>query len=185
MRVITGTLRGRKIKTVSSKTTRPTSDKVKEAAFHVMGPYFEGGEALDLFAGSGSLGIEAISRGIQLVTFIDRDRRAIDTIRRNVRQLQIDDNSHIYRNDAVKALHILSKKGNKFHLIFIDPPYKKINYTNLLNLIYTLNIAHSKSFIYLEHSPEDTITYSDRVYHLRFTREYSKTTAITILQFIG
>src|SRR5690625_2719144 len=140
MRVITGKLKGRLIYTVPSSKTRPTSDKIKESVFHVMGPYFDGGYGLDLFAGSGSLGIEAISRGMKSVTFIDRSSEAIKTIKKNIRNLNIEHQATVYRNDALRALHLLSKKKEKFNLIFIDPPYEMTNYSSILKKIEQLNI---------------------------------------------
>src|SRR5690625_5258619 len=110
MRVIAGQFKGRRLKTVPGKNTRPTSDKIKEAVFHMMGPFFQGGQCLDLFAGSGSLGIEAYSRGMDSVTFIDHSNQAIKCIRTNVKELQMEDNSQIYRNDAFRAIHTLGKK---------------------------------------------------------------------------
>src|SRR5690625_944768 len=87
MRIISGTNRGLKLKAVPGKNTRPTSDKVKESLFNMIGPYFSGGTCLDLFAGSGSLGLEAISRGIEHATFIDKNGLAIKTIHDNIHKL--------------------------------------------------------------------------------------------------
>jgi 16S rRNA (guanine(966)-N(2))-methyltransferase RsmD len=109
---------------VPGKATRPTTDKVKEAIFSKIGPYFAGGTALDLFAGTGSLGIEALSRGMDRAVFIDIDRQAIEVIMRNVQAAGFAGQAEIYRNEAFKALKILAKKEEKFDLVFLDPPYK-------------------------------------------------------------
>lgn len=182
MRVITGTFKGRKVHTVSSVETRPTSDKVKEAAFHVMGPYFSGGHALDLFAGSGSLGIEAISRGVESVTFIDHSNEAIKTIRKNIRHLQIENNTNVYRNKAKRALEILANKQKKFDIIFIDPPYNSDEYETILKRIQELEVANEYCYVYLEHVPSKNFTYDEQFYKPFFTRHYSKEIAVTILQ---
>lgn len=182
MRIITGSLKGRTIQTVSSHETRPTSDKVKEAVFHVLGPYFKGGQALDLYAGSGSLGIEAISRGMDLAIMVDRLPKAIQTIRKNVRQLQIENQVEIYRNTALRALHILAKKSRTFDLIFIDPPYESKDYTQVLEQIQRSNLANKNGYIYLEHTPKKTFLFDKTYYHIVFEREYSKEIAVTILQ---
>ena len=89
MRVVSGICKGRALKAVPGNTTRPTTDKVKEALFNMIGPYFEGGIGLDLFAGSGGLGIEALSRGLDKVIFIDRDGKAIQTIHENIKTCKL------------------------------------------------------------------------------------------------
>src|SRR5690606_30618142 len=84
MRVITGTARGRRLKAVPGLSTRPTSDRVKEAIFSMIGPFFDGGTVLDLFAGTGALGIEALSRGADRAVFVDRERASVETVRDNL-----------------------------------------------------------------------------------------------------
>lgn len=182
MRVITGTLRGRTIHPVPSPKTRPTSDKIKEAIFHVIGPYFDGGNALDLYAGSGSLGIEAISRGMDSVIFIDQSYEAIKTIKKNIRQLQIEKNTEVYRNQALRAMEILSKKQRKFDVIFVDPPYNSKDYTEVLKRIQQLQLANDEGYIYVEHNPNHSFEYDESFYNLFFSREYSKEIAVTIIQ---
>src|SRR5699024_11846585 len=97
MRVIAGTHRGRLLKAVPGDTTRPTTDKIKEAVFHMLGPFFQGGTCIDLFAGRGALGIEALSRGIDHAIFIDKSPKAIHTINRNLKVLQLVVQLEIYR----------------------------------------------------------------------------------------
>lgn len=182
MRVVTGSLKGRTIKAVPGSKTRPTSDKVKESAFHIMGPYFTGGIALDLFAGSGALGIEAISRGIEEVVFIDHSQPAIKTIRKNVAQLQIEDSVQVYRNDAVRALEVLAKKNRKFDMIFIDPPYEEIDYNKILTLLENKQLMNDACFIYVEHLPKMELVFNEEVYDLVTSKQFSNAIAITILQ---
>lgn len=182
MRVITGTLKGRTIQQVPGPHTRPTSDKVKEAVFHVMGPYFKGGHSLDLYAGSGSLGIEALSRGMHSAIFIDRAREAVQTIRRNIRQLHLEENATVYRNNALRALDILAKKQESFDLIFIDPPYDSTEYTEVLEKIQQTSLANNRCYIYIEHAPDQQFTYDETYYHNFFKRDYSREVAVTILQ---
>ena len=90
MRVVSGVCKGRPLKAVPGNTTRPTTDKVKEALFNMIGPYFEGGIGLDLFAGSGGLGLEALSRGLDKVVFVDRDTKAIQTIHENIQACKME-----------------------------------------------------------------------------------------------
>lgn len=184
MRVITGSFKGRILNTVPSPYTRPTSNKIKEAIFHVIGPYFEGGTGLDLYAGSGALGIEAISRGIDSITFIDHSKEAIETIRKNIRLLQLGGRVHIYRNDALRALDILGKRRQQFDVIFIDPPYRSKDYSKVLKLIEQLQLAKDNCYIYIEHAPETPFDYNQAYYESFFMRQYSKEIAVTILQVI-
>ena len=103
MRVVAGTLKGRSIKAVKGTNTRPTTDKVKESIFNIIGPYFDGGVALDLFGGSGNLGIESLSRGIDRVIFVDRETIAINTIKQNVKDLKIV-TCHIGQGSSICAV---------------------------------------------------------------------------------
>src|SRR5690625_4954895 len=108
MRVISGEFKGRRLKAVPGNSTRPTSDKIKESVFHMLGPYFSGGHCLDLFAGSGALGIEALSRGINNVHFNDRNGKAIQTIKNNLQMLNVDDGISISRLDSERCLEKLA-----------------------------------------------------------------------------
>lgn len=183
MRVITGSLKGRKLYSVPGTNTRPTSDKTKETIFHKIGPYFDGGTALDLFAGSGSLGIEAISRGIDHVVFIDQSPSAIRTIKKNIESLSIENCTSIYRNDAIRALQILAKQNKQFDLIFIDPPYKYKKYEQALSLIEQNKLIKEQGFIYIEYSPKMQPTYNEDVFHLFYEKKFSSTIAVMILQY--
>ncbi|OUM96405.1 MAG: 16S rRNA (guanine(966)-N(2))-methyltransferase RsmD [Thermobacillus sp. ZCTH02-B1] len=124
MRVIAGAAKGTPLRAVPGLDTRPTSDRVKEAIFSMIGPYFDGGHALDLFAGTGGLGIEALSRGAERAVFIDADRRAVAVIRRNVEAARVADRSEVHCNTAERALRILAKRGAVFRYVFLDPPYR-------------------------------------------------------------
>lgn len=181
MRIIAGEYKGRNIKPVPGQETRPTGDKVKEAVFHRMGPYFSGGNGLDLFAGSGALGMEALSRGMNQMTFVDTSIQAIRTIHKNISILHIQDQCKVYRNDAVRALNLLAKKNELFHLILLDPPYKGIYYQPLLDKIEQSHVVASSGLIYVEHAPGKEFMLS-KDYAPIFQKEYNKVTAVTIFQ---
>jgi 16S rRNA (guanine966-N2)-methyltransferase len=117
MRVVAGRFKGRTLHAPKGRDTRPTSDKVREALFSVLADV-EGAQVLDLYAGSGALGIEALSRGAAAVTFVDDDERAVAAMRRNLEQLGIE--ATVRRRDAVV---FLGSAGGPFDLVFIDPPY--------------------------------------------------------------
>lgn len=123
MRIVAGDFGGRRLKAVPGMATRPTTDKVKEAMFNIIGPYFDGGRSLDLFAGSGGLSIEAVSRGIEHAVLIDRQYAAIKTIKDNVAVTKAADRFEILKRDARRAVTELAQRGDQFNLVFFDPPY--------------------------------------------------------------
>ena len=120
MRVIAGKYRSRLLYEISNEYTRPTKDKNREMVFNVLGQYFDGGVALDLFAGTGALGIEAISRGIDKCYFVDNNNLAHNVIKENLKSLKID-LSTLYKMDYRSFLSSYSHL--KFDLVFLDPPY--------------------------------------------------------------
>lgn len=124
MRVISGSRRGRSLQAIPGKSTRPTTDKVKEAIFSMIGqPYHDGSWGLDLYAGTGGLGIEALSRGLEHMIFVDQNKKAFDIIKQNLTSLDLLDQSEVYKNEASRALKAIVKRELKFTLIFLDPPY--------------------------------------------------------------
>src|SRR5690625_4867518 len=127
MRVIAGDFKGSRLQSVPGTKTRPTSDKIKEAIFNIIGPFFAGGMCLDLFAGSGSLGLEALSRGMEKVVFVDKNKQAIKCINRNIEHVKAIDKVKVLRMDAFKAINFLANKQHKFDLIILDPPYDVIS----------------------------------------------------------
>ncbi len=122
MRIVSGNYGGRPLKTLAGKTTRPTSDKVRGAIFNMIGPYFEGGRVLDLFAGSGGLSIEAVSRGMSSAVLVERDHRAQAIIKENVAMTKESAKFRLMEMDADRALEQLE---GTFALVFLDPPYAK------------------------------------------------------------
>lgn len=182
MRVIAGELRGRKLKAVPGKETRPTSDKVKEAAFQIMGPFFEGGTCLDLFAGSGSLGIEAISRGIEYVVFIEKQGKAIHTINENIEALGIEKQVEVSRMDAFRALRVVAKNKACFDIILIDPPYETVNFNTLLQEIMDRDLLKSNGIIFCEHDIKEDLPLTCAGLEVMKQVDYGGTTGITIYE---
>lgn len=140
------------MKTVSGKTTRPTTDKVKEAIFNMIGPYFDGGIGLDLFAGSGGLGIEALSRGLEKVVFIDRDPKAIQIIRENIKACYFEEKTEVYRNEADRAVKALIKRGIRFDYLFLDPPYKHQQIVSIIEKMDSAELLNTQGIVVCEHS---------------------------------
>ena len=122
LRVVAGDFGGRPLKTLEGKTTRPTTDKVKGAIFNMIGPFFDGGRVLDLFSGSGSLAIEAISRGMSSAVLVEKDRRAQAVIQENIKMTKSEEQFQLLKMDAARALTQLT---GQFDLVLLDPPYAK------------------------------------------------------------
>ncbi|GIP43677.1 methyltransferase [Paenibacillus sp. J45TS6] len=151
MRVISGTAKGRPLKAVPGTGTRPTTDKVKEAVFSMIGPYFEGGNVLDLFAGSGGLGIEALSRGMDKGIFIDLEPKSIEVIRANLKATKLENKAEVYRNEAGRALKLLAKRAYKFDVVFLDPPYRMKNADELMLAMQENDMLSEDAIVVVEY----------------------------------
>ena len=125
MRIIAGSAKGRRLKTLKGLDKRPTADRVKETIFAVLGKKIQGAEALDLYAGTGNLGIEALSRDAGAVLFVDNDAGAKKIIEENLRVTLLQDRAQIWRCDVFRALRRCRASGRMFDVIFADPPYGK------------------------------------------------------------
>lgn len=152
MKVISGTLKGRNIQGYDIDGTRPTMDRVKESLFAMIQNNIKGSTVLDLFAGSGGLGIEAISNGANLCYFIDHNSEVIKILNQNINNLNIKDKSKIILSDWKKFLNDCSKNNLKFDLIFVDPPYDYNVYEKILDKVSTLNLLNDNGLIILEHA---------------------------------
>jgi RNA methyltransferase, RsmD family len=124
MKVVSGKFRGLNLKAVPTNNTRPTSAKVKEAVFSMLSPYMVDGVTLDLFAGTGSLGIEAVSRGYEKAYLVDKAYKAINTIKENIEKTREEDSFVVIKSAATEALKKFAEDGVKFDLVFLDPPYR-------------------------------------------------------------
>ena len=151
MRVISGAARGRRLKELPGLNTRPTTDKVKESIFNIIQFDIEGRKVLDLFGGTGQLGIEALSRGAEHVTFVDAAPAAARIIRENLTTTNLTDFARVVQSDWRAYL---SSCREKFHLIFLDPPYKETMLENALETIAAIDILSEHGIIVCE-SPLD------------------------------
>jgi 16S rRNA (guanine(966)-N(2))-methyltransferase RsmD len=125
MRIIAGALKGRRLDTPRGAVTRPTTDQVRTALMDALTPWLGGAHLLDIFAGAGGVGLEALSRGAGHVTFVERDARAVTALRHNITGLGLDDRARVLREDALRALARLEREAARFHLAFLDPPYQR------------------------------------------------------------
>ena len=153
MRVISGKYKGKKLIGFDIDGTRPTMDRVKESLFGIIQSNIKNSIVLDLFAGSGSLGIEAISNGASEVYFIDNNIELINIIKKNT--MGINEKIHIMKSDYKNALEILKNSNIKFDVIFLDPPYKLNLINNCLNKILEYNLLNKDGIIICEYEAEE------------------------------
>ncbi len=123
-RIIAGALKGRRLIVPRGTTTRPTADQVRIALMDALTPYLAAARLLDLFAGAGGVGLEALSRGAAHATFVERDARAAAALRDNIAGLGLGTQTRVLREDIGRALSRLEREGERFHLVFLDPPYE-------------------------------------------------------------
>lgn len=152
MKIISGTLKGRNLEGYNIEGTRPTMDRVKESLFGMIQDYIKDSTVLDLFAGSGNLGVEAISNGAKIAYFIDNNPEVIKVLNKNIANLDIQSKSRVILSDWKKALNTFATQNIKFDLIFIDPPYAYDVYEKILNKVSTLNLLSDNGLIIMEHS---------------------------------
>lgn len=154
MRVIGGSARGKKLQPVPGMDTRPTTDRVKESVFNILQFKVYNARVLDLFAGTGQMGIEALSRGSASCTFVDHESAAIDVIRKNVKAARVEDRAQIRKSDFSS---FVSGCREKFDILFLDPPYggKMLNYA--LKFVEKFDILDSDGIIICESNVEDEI----------------------------
>jgi len=157
MRIISGTSKGRKLITPKRYSIRPTSDRVKESLFNILGGEVEGKVVLDLFAGTGNLGIEALSRGAMRVIFVEKGRQALRLIQSNLNQFGLADRSDIIPKDVSRAIGILKQREECFDLILMDPPYEKGLIQRTLMKLHTHPIYHTGSMLVIEHNRREPL----------------------------
>lgn len=177
MRVITGSAKGRRLTTLEGEDIRPTADKVKGAVFNSIQFDIEGRKILDLFAGSGQLGIEALSRGAAKAVFIDLNRAAVKVINDNLEHCRLKDNASVFNGDAISYLKTTREK---FDIVFIDPPYKTHLASEALPLIP--GILNDGGIIVCETSPEERLPEKIGDYAITKNDTYSKT-MLTIYRY--
>ncbi len=156
VRVVAGSARGMKLNTRDSEATKPTLDRVKEAMFSMIEPYIGGAYVLDLFAGSGALGIEALSRGAEKCVFADKSKECCDIVKGNLTHTNLKNRGMVYRKDFTGALNDFDS-NEKFHIIILDPPYMKGFEREAIKLISTRKLYAPGCIVVVEHSMEDIL----------------------------
>ena len=154
MRIISGSARGRKLKEPQGMDTRPTTDKVKESLFNIIQFELEGRRVLDLFAGTGQLGLEALSRGAEHCAFVDQRREAAALVRENVKLCRFEDRARVVQGEA---LSFLSACREKFDVVFLDPPYRTDLLKQCVEKIARFDILREHGIIVCESGAEWTV----------------------------
>lgn len=157
MRIITGSAKGAKLKAPRGLDTRPTADRVKESVFNILGSRVEAAQVLDLFAGTGNLGLEALSRGALRAVFIDRSAASVAVIKENALHTRLISQTSIIKSDVGQTLDRLERSGQIFTLVFCDPPYNRGLVQATLTQLATGRLLAENSIIVVEHSQHEAI----------------------------
>ena len=172
MRVITGKARGVQLKTPEGMLTRPTADRVKEALFSIINFDLPGAAVLDLFGGTGQLGIEALSRGANSAVFVDQQEDACKIIRENLRRTKLESQGKVVRSDY---LDYLRRSREKFDIILLDPPYAEVFLENALKCITEIDILKSDGIIVAERPLEKELSFEFEGFTRSKDYKYGKT----------
>ena len=157
MRVISGKLKGKRLFTLKGMDLRPTSDRVKEAIFDILQNSIPGQKVLDLFAGTGAMGIEALSRGAKKAVFVEGSRRSLTVLYKNLEVCRLQGQAEVLSREVEAGIKILSGRGETFDLIFLDPPYGKGLAREALRDLSGRSILTSEALIVAEHSPAENL----------------------------
>nr|WP_290773892.1 16S rRNA (guanine(966)-N(2))-methyltransferase RsmD [Anaerofustis sp.] len=171
MRVISGKMRGTNLESPKDRRVRPTTDRIKEDLFNIIMPYVGGSKVLDLFAGSGAIGIEAISRGCKKSYFVDNNMDSIRLIKRNIKKTKCEEESVVIKKDAVSFVNTTKEK---FDVIFMDPPYNYEKLKNLIENIIKCDILCKDGILIVEHDKNMPIGEYKNTVKIR-TKSYSLT----------
>ena len=184
MRIISGKFKGRRLHGIPGNSIRPTSDRVREALFNILGRKCRQAVVLDLFAGTGALGLEAVSRGAKEVVFVDKSSRALDLIRKNIALCGVAGQACVLKWDISRSLACLGRCGRLFDLVFIDPPYATDLAAKTLYHLEAQPVLGCGSQIVIEHArdnPPDSLSQS---FQLVSRRTYGGT-GLSFVRYTG
>lgn len=175
MRIITGIAKGIKLKAPQGLETRPTTDRVKESVFNILSDIVVDARVLDLFAGTGNLGLESLSRGAKSAVFVDQSSESIGMIKENATHTKLVDHTEIYKNDVLRALDRFVQEQRSFDLLFCDPPYQKGFVQAVLEKLDKQPIMAHDGIVVMEHSRHEPIADEWEHLQLRRTERYGET----------
>ena len=185
LRIITGAAKGKKLKTLEGEATRPTSERIKEAIFSSIQFDIEGRRVLDLFAGSGQMGLEALSRGAESVMFIDSSREAMDIVKDNARTTGFEKQSKYTVSDWRNFIRKASGRGERYDLVFIDPPYADECCADAAMRLAAGGMLPAGAIVVLESGTEEIDLEALSGFELLKAKDYGKKTALNILLYRG
>lgn len=175
VRIVSGSLKGRRLETPDGMGTRPTADRVREAVFSILYGRTAGARVLDLFSGSGALALEAISRGAETAVSIDNDAAAVKVIRRNIASCRVGDRMTVIRWDIRTGLGCLTQHPARFSLVFMDPPYASDLACTAIAHLYSMGCVSPGASLVVEHSHQSIPEAIDGFCELTDRRRYGKT----------
>ncbi|TAH75144.1 MAG: 16S rRNA (guanine(966)-N(2))-methyltransferase RsmD [Anaerolineaceae bacterium] len=182
MRVIAGKARRLNLKTPQGFDTRPTTDKIKETLFNILSPYLADADFLDLFAGSGAIGIEALSRGAKYAAFVENDRAALECIKSNLKYTKLDSYAEIYSLGVIEAIKALEIKGKVFDVVFMDPPYNSNFEQDILLALQNSNIIYCDTIIIVEASKQTSFDFLKDTHFRQFKKKEYKSNKHVFLE---
>ena len=183
VRIIAGELKGRRLRSGRGSKIRPTANRTREAIFNIIAPRIPGARVLDLFAGTGAFGIEALSRRADSAVFVDIDIDSISVLQANIKILSLESQTKIIRWDPIKNLDCLRSSQSTFNLVFLDPPYNSnMIEPTLLNLDTSQSLTAGARVI-VEHSRREPVVNSRLPFEFADQRQYGKT-LVTILEYV-
>ena len=162
MRVIAGSAKRMPLKTIEGLETRPTTDRIKETLFNMISEYLADSNFLDLFSGSGGIGIEALSRGAANAVFVEQNKKAMNCIRENLKFTRLEDYAEVYETDVINALIRMEHK-KKFDYVFMDPPYNQLHEKRVLEYLSKSDLLSKDALIIVEASLETDFSYAEEL----------------------
>lgn len=201
MRIIGGEFKGRKLASLKGIQIRPTADRVKESIFNILSFHPRQANVLDLFAGTGAMGLEAISRGARGAIFIDFSINALDMVKKNIKSLRMENQTKAIKWDISKNLKCIrgmvpfppsvpsdlkkeDKGSHRFNLVFIDPPYNRMLVQTALHHLYASGSLRKDAMVVVEHSQSEPIPDDPLVYKVEDQRKYGETW-VSFLKYSG
>lgn len=186
MRVIAGKAKRLQLKTIASLDTRPTTDRIKETLFNIISQDIADCDFLDLFSGSGAIGIEALSRGAKSAMFVENNKAAVDCIKMNLKTTELADSAQVLAMDALSAVQYAQKSGKVFDIVFMDPPYNMDLEKTILEFLANSTIIYYNTIIIVEASLETDFSYLNSMgLEIYRTKEYKTNKHVFIQKLEG
>jgi len=175
LRIIGGARRGKRLYSPRNNSIRPTADRVRESIFNILAGRVFDSRLLDLFAGTGAIGLEALSRGAKHATFIDNHPAALELIKKNIKVCEWADRTEIIRWDSTRSLNCIKCHIELYSLVFIDPPYRSEMVPTILGHLDRSNVLTNKALVIVEHSSTEILDGKISTFFLEDQRSYGKT----------